>query len=111
MSNPDNFELFDDLSKEVNKEKEYVREVGSHKYQMTVLQLNGEQFEDLTISCLEQAGGYGSKFNKLIIYELKKLSLKSLAGKPYEAGMDREMQPWMSKDVNDFYTEYITGNL
>jgi len=105
------FETWDSIKKEVNSTKEFIRTPGNHRYKLKANIINGDQYEDVTLSALDAAGGRNMKFNKKISSDLKKLILVEVAGQDYKPIMDREMPPWMKEDLEQFIKEFISGEL
>ena len=103
------YDTWEQVKANVNQTVEYTRTVGKHKYKLEFKEINGDVFEDLAIKTKARCKDDDTKFNKEISYELRKLTLISVAGEKYSPKMDREMPVWLKKDLDDFYVSYIQG--
>ena len=112
MSEKENPELetWGEATKNVNKERSIIRKCGTHNYEIVIHEINGDVYEDLAIDARLSTQDQ-KQFLKKVAYMLREKSLKTVMGKKYEMKMDREMPVWLRKDLDDFYIEYIGGNI
>ena len=106
---------WEDAKCDLTQEYKINRKVSKGEYELVYKDMTGDEFETFTLSVRAQHSRNGvideKGFNTDFQRKLRKRIIVSVMGKKYEELDDRNMQPWLLQDLNDFIIQYIQGNV